>query len=554
MNIMNRLQSLFLIGTALLVSFAIFTLNDVGGASPISDGGTHFVTGLLAFDWLHAQHLSNPLQFGTDYFRHLPYIGLLLWPPLFYGLEMLVFSLFGPTTHVALMLGSVILAACSAVLGYAVWKSGRPAMVAHAVAATVLTSTLIQDVQRNLLIDGLVTLLSFGAIIQFTAYVMKPSWRGALISGLLAVLAFYAKGNAMQLGIAFPLVALVLRRPAILIDRRTLAMAAGCILITGPWLYLTAGLSAQGFLYAPGIPALAELAIVHLETVFIAMPILAPFALIGALDVIVQYFKPGRSLTPTAVFNIACFSIVGACIVFHTLIPAGSDPRYMLSAVFGCFGLAISGLETVMAWIANRLGRVPGHRTRALVLTAVLAVQAVVGIMTPLQSAPDGAGIVAAAVMKVLPASNRSILISGDPSVESSVGPALAQLDERRASKDGIVVVRGSRAFGGGAYRNRDYIPKFRDDAAYAEELHRLEVPVVVTATPKPDEVWGHIAAVQRVMEQPDSEYLKVGAVPFFGQQSITIWRRKDALLKPINFDLVTESNTLRERVSRVVH
>ena len=553
--ISNRSHQFIFLVTAFIAAAAIFSMSDVGSGSPISDGGSHFVTGLLAFDWIHAKHLSDPLQFGIEYFKHFPYIGLLLWPPLFYGIEMLVFSIFGPTAHVALMLGSAIFAVGAAMLGYYVWKSGKNTYVAHCVAATILTSTLIQDIQRNLLIDGLVSVLSLAAIFQFTNYVVRPSWRGAFISGILAIFAFYAKGNAMQLGIAFPILALMLRRPGILVDRRTLVMMGSCILITAPWLYLTAGLSAQGFLYSPSIKAFFGLVIAHMYTVFITMPILTPFLVIGALKVIFQCLKTEQLSEPETVFNAACFSIAVGCIVFHTLIPAGADPRYMLSAIFGGFGLAISGLDSVISWINIRLNRTSNHRMTALLIAFMLAIQAIVGLMTPLPTIPSGVGIIAAAVVKELPESNRSILISGDHNVETSIGPALAQLDgSRRALKDGIVVVRGSRAFAGGAYRNRDYIAKFMDDAAYREELRRLAVPVVVTSSAKSDEQWGHLAAIQRLMEDAQSDYVKVGVFPFFQRQEITIWRRKEILIKPINFDLVTESNTMRERVSKVVH
>jgi 4-amino-4-deoxy-L-arabinose transferase-like glycosyltransferase len=249
-TVMNhRTHGWLLLLTAAITAFLLFLRNGVGDAFPLSDGGSHYVTGLLAYDWLHAGHLTNPMQYGTEYFKHLPYIGLLLWPPLFYGIEMVAFSIFGPSIQVALVLCTAIFAVGAAVLAVAVRKSGQSLLVAHLAAATILTSSLIQETQRNLLIDGLVSILSLAATVQFAYYLVKPSWRGAWLTGLLAVLAFYAKGNGVQLGLVFPLLALMLRRPAMLFDRRTLAMVAACIVITGPWLYVTAGLSAQGFLY-----------------------------------------------------------------------------------------------------------------------------------------------------------------------------------------------------------------------------------------------------------------------------------------------------------------
>lgn len=550
----NRVQGWLLLVTAIVAASLIYVFNDIGSAYPLSDGGSHYVTGLLAYDWLHAPHLSNPMQFGTEYFKHLPYIGLLLWPPLFYGMEMVVFSIFGPTTQVALIMCSAIFAVGAAVLAHAAWKSGTGLFVAHCFAATILTSALIQDVQRNLLIDGLVSILSLAATLQFAYYLVKPSWRGALVTGLLAVLAFYAKGNAIQLGLVFPLLALMLRRPGMLFDRRTLAMAVGCIVITGPWLYVTAGLSAQGFLYTFSLSAMRELAGAHLMTLFHAMPVLAPFAVIGAATAVYRSATGRLMAAADTIFIAACFSLVVGCILFHVLTPVATDPRYMLAAVFGAFGLAISGIETTARWLIARTSQVEHARTLSVIVVAILAIQAVVSFIEPLPPIPGGIGNVAVAVVKALPENNRSILISGDHNVETSIGPALAQFDLKRASKDGIVVVRGSRVFAGGAYRNRDYVAKFKDDAAYREELHRLAIPVIITTPARPDEQWLHIASLERLMNEADSGYVKAAVVPFFKGESITVWRRKDALIQAINFDLVSESNSLRERVKKVVN
>lgn len=99
----NGVHGWLLLVTAIVEASLIYVFNGIGSALPISDGGSHYLTGLLAYDWLRAPHLSNPMHFCTEYLKHLPWIGLLLWPTLFYGMEMVVFSLFGPTTQVAMI-------------------------------------------------------------------------------------------------------------------------------------------------------------------------------------------------------------------------------------------------------------------------------------------------------------------------------------------------------------------------------------------------------------------------------------------------------------------
>ena len=552
---MNKRLHLILYSiTACVFAAAMFIRNGVWFASPLSDGGSHYVTGLLAYDWIHLGHMTNPIAFGTEYFKHFPYIGLLLWPPLFYGMEMVVFSVFGPSVHVAMILVSVIFVATAVVLGIFARETGRSALVVNCLIAAVLTSVLVQDVQRGLLIDGLVSGLSLAATLQFARYVRSPSWRGAIASGAWAILAFYAKGNALQLGLALPLVAFLLRRPAVLVDRRTIALAVGCILITGPYLYVTAGLSAQGFLYAPGIAALITLAAENLKTLFLSMPVLAPFAVVGAVVVLCRAFKVGNVSREVSVFEAGCLAIAMACVSFHAILAVATDARYMLSALFGGFGLAVVGVEAATAFVSDRLDRPLSLQIQSFCVAAVLTVQVIVGVFTPLDAVPVGAKTIAVSVIKILPENNRSVLISGDHNLETSVGPALAQLEgARRRDKDGVVVVRGSRAFAGGGYRNRDYEAKFKNDDEYAAELRRLGISVIVTAPPRAEDGWGHLSALPRILASQTSAYEKVGVVPFFGKQDATIWKLKDALVKPIDFDVVTASNTLRERVSKAV-
>ena len=549
----SRLVPISLTITAVLLAFASFFVNEVALVPPYSDGGSHYVTGLLAFDWIHLKKLSNPISFGTEYFKHLPYIGLLLWPPFFYFLEMIAFSVFGSTAQVALMLVTAILVAGVTLVGYATWKSGRSALVAHCVIATTLMSVFVRDVQHHLLIDGLVAFLSFATALAFAAYVVKPTLRAAISVAVLAILAFYSKGNAMQLALVLPLIALLMRQPRVLVARPTLILGAICVLITGPWLYLTAGLSAQGALYTPGVPAFLHLVKENSYTLFLALPLLAPFALIGAGAILYRSFKAKSQAETPSRFEAVALAIVIGCVGFHALLAVAEDARYMFTAFFGMVALSVVGIEFVVGLVSVRYGLVRTKSAQSLILIGLLLAQAVTGLLTPLAPVPMGANAIAAAVLSALPEKNRSVMISGDHNVETSVGPALAELEgSKRSTKDGLVVVRGSRALVGGGYRNRDFVAKFSTDEQYLAEIRRLGFPVIVTGIAKPGDSWPHIASIERLLAAKDSDYSKVAEVPFFKGESIAVWRIKPELVKPIDFAEVSASNTLRERVSKV--
>lgn len=550
-----RLNKIYLLITASLVAFGLFLFNDVGSSSPHSDGGSHYVTGLLAYDWIHLGHLTNPIAFGTEYFKHFPYIGLLLWPPFFYFLEMVAFSMLGPTTHTSLVLVTCIFVACGVLLGYALLKSGRSNVVAHGAVAAMLTSILVQDAQRNVLIDGLVAFLSFATALAFSSYVLRPTLRGAIGISILAILAFYSKGNAMQLAFVLPLVAILMRRPQALFLRTTLLLAAICIVVTGPWLYLTAGLSGQGALYAPGIGTFLKLIKESSDTLFWSAALLAPFSIIGGATVIYQFVTAKTTNRNPSAFDATCLATVTGCVFFHALLAIGNDARYMLTALFGVVGLSVLGIEVAITHVKRLASQAKTKVIISFASAILMTGQTLINLLTPTTPAPMpmAADVIAQTVISALPTENRSLLVVGNHNIETAIGPALAQREgQRRLTKTGLVIVRASRALVGGGYRNRDYIAKFNTDEQYQNEIRRLGFPIVVLGAPSSTDAWPHIAAIDRILNSATSDYTKMSEIEFFPGQSVTIWRLKPNLVKPIDFDEVSMSNSLRDRVSAV--
>jgi hypothetical protein len=548
-----RLIKISFLITSALIAFGLFYLNGVGEMSPHSDGGSHYITGLLAYDWIQFGHFKNPIEFGTEYFKHFPYIGLLLWPPFFHFLEMIAFSVLGPTAHTSLVLVTCIFVASGAWLGYAVWKSGRASLTAHAAIAALLTSVLIQDTQQNVLIDGLVAFLSFAAALAFSSYVIRPTLGSAFGVGVLAVLAFYSKGNAMQLAFILPLIAIFMRRPQVLIIRTTLLLAAACIVITGPWLYMTAGLSGQGALYTPGILTFLKLVKDNSTTLFWAAPLLTPFSVIGASAVIYQFVTAKGKSRALGAFEATCFATMIGSLCFHSLLAIGDDARYMLTALFGVVGLSVLGTEVVIGFVSKLTSRPMTNTVATSLLATLLAGQTMINILTPKTPMPNSAGIVAQAIMSAMPEENRSVMIVGNHNLETSIGPALAELEgNKRLTETGVVIVRASRALIGGGYRNRDYLAKFDTDEQYQKEILRLGTPVIVLGSSQKTDSWPYIAAIERIMNSKTSNYVKISEMRFFQGQTATVWKLKPELVKPINFDVVSESNKLRDRVTKV--
>src|SRR5690554_3277469 len=178
-------STLLLIVFACTISFGLFLLNRISSISPISDGGSHFVGGLLIADWLQSGAWNDPLGYAVQYFRNLPYIGLGLWPPLFHLIEALAFILFEANATIALILAGLTLAAGAIVIGIALLRSGHGLWLSLAAVFATLSSPLMQDVQRGVLLDGLVSALCLAATLQFVRHIAQPSWKHAILTAAL---------------------------------------------------------------------------------------------------------------------------------------------------------------------------------------------------------------------------------------------------------------------------------------------------------------------------------------------------------------------------------
>ena len=79
----------------LLACFALLMTAPVAGNFSNSDAPRHALNGLFVRDFLAAHPLHNPAGWAIDYYLKRPALTILFYPPLFYGVEAIAFTLFG---------------------------------------------------------------------------------------------------------------------------------------------------------------------------------------------------------------------------------------------------------------------------------------------------------------------------------------------------------------------------------------------------------------------------------------------------------------------------
>ncbi len=97
-----RVQTRILLAVVLLVATLIIVRGiDRGEFDHHVDETQHAMTGLFFADLIADHPLTHPIEYTYRYYAQYPAVGVIHWPPLFYGTEAVVFLLLGPSVVTA---------------------------------------------------------------------------------------------------------------------------------------------------------------------------------------------------------------------------------------------------------------------------------------------------------------------------------------------------------------------------------------------------------------------------------------------------------------------
>ncbi|HYP12337.1 MAG TPA: hypothetical protein VEQ63_00310 [Bryobacteraceae bacterium] len=462
------------------------------------DEPAHYVTGLMVRDYVAQGFPRPPMAFARDYYLHYPKVAMGQWPPFFYVVEaawMLVF----PVTQPSMLVFMACLAASLATLVYSVSRSaGAGFWVSIGMGVTLLTSSAVADSYSMVMADVLGTVLSFGAAVSFAAYLASGRLRDAILFGVWSVLAIHTRSNSLALMLLPPLAIAMnrswhlLRRPATWIPAIMVAV------ICGPWQALMAKGAASTFARSFELDFVRHAAIRYAWLIGSSVgPILLVFALIGLYTRVITPLRTGRPVQPIwAVLGALAASVW----VFHLIIPAGIEFRYVLTAVPALLIFTAGGLITADAWARARIGARSRHIATAAVI--LLAFSYIVFARKAPPSYSPGLGRVAEELVGNKEFAEDRILISSDGFGEGIFIASAAMRDNR----PGHYVLRATKILAEVDWNARSY----RRLAQTPEEAMRLlrsfGVRMVVLYKGASTR-WGHHAMLKRAIQERSSEW-----------------------------------------------
>ncbi len=311
------------------------------------DEPAHMVASVMVRDYL-ASGPTAPRPFADNYYRHYPYFGIGIWPPLFYFVTAVWFLIAGVGRLQALLVvGAAAAGAGAVVCGLTRKRAG----LAAGFSAGLLFLSL-PEVQRwmcAVAADDVVAFFSLAAAAWLIRYLELTSYRNALAFALCAGCAILTKYSAWFL-CALPFAALpavrrrdLLRKPSFWVQ--PVAIAA----LVGPWTIWTESFITR----VPGPPLGplgGRLGAFSLATIGVFPPVLAVAVVVGLLALAL---RPGVWRADVAVLGLM---VVGLIAFLSIAPPAGVEARYLLPAAGCLLALAFAGWQAALEPLTRRGG------------------------------------------------------------------------------------------------------------------------------------------------------------------------------------------------------
>jgi hypothetical protein len=497
----SRLGPLEVAGVGFLLLMVVVGLQNLAGsygAEFTDDDGSHYISGLLIYNFLHAGKLQSPLEYLQYFHSHYPLVGIGHWGPLYYFVEGMWMSVFSSSRASVLLLSAVVTAATAlSCYGFVARHLGRFAAIF--VALALILSPIVQRSSNELMLDMPVTFICLLSMFAYVRYLDTGHARHAAIFGLLAASGMMVKGNAACLAL-LPLFAILIGRRFDLLRRPSFWLPVPIVaLITGPWYLLTYGLVSQGFRFSWGVSYVLTATAANTQILLTAVgPVVLILALIGFCAVVAA--PENRESADS--WLVCTAALLAAVWTFQCVVPVAILDRYLAPALPPLLILAVWGWRSASTWVIER---VPAWRARFLRDQSVdfaglliLAVSFLPHALDIEQRPRRGLIEAASAVWTNLVSENPSVLLATDARGEGASIVELAMADPNRPS---LFAIRGSRLLGGGGYNDEDYLPKFETPAEVMAAIDDYAIPLVLVSAPNDDRQWAHLRQIAQAQE-----------------------------------------------------
>jgi hypothetical protein len=463
------------------------------------DEASHFLNSVFVRDYLHDALGANPMTFASNYYMHYPKLAIGHWPPAYYLFFGLAFLVLPSTPKVALILN--ILVSTLPVIGLAA-LTHRLAGAVAAILASVwyISMPVVIWSMQFFLLDQAVTAAIIAAAAAWVGFSLKPTLQRALVVAALASTAVMIKGNGWLVAL-FPIFHIgVTGRWKLLADKYTYVALVAALLLVVPWYALTAGISADGFNFRPGV-AYAWLA---LETnARVLLDNVGAFGLAFALLGAWFGWTARRSDQVRWETVAACIALIFATLLFQALLPAALEDRYMAPALPPLVILATLGI-----WASYDKARIAGRTLLPLSFAgAAVFAASYPSLLFLLHPGAKGNLRLDSAAEQIVKDGGPAIwIIDGSTSAEGALAAEVAIRDPARQ----IYVVRSSQLLAASDFMGFRYQLKFHDLPDVLREVQSLGAEGLISVEASDRSDFQHSAQLRAALRMSHSGYEQV--------------------------------------------
>ena len=224
---------------AAVILCAVFAIQVTSGAyhrdfAANSDEPAHFVTGVMVHDYLITSLASSPMRFAEEYYLRYPKVTIGHWPPAFYALQGIWYSLVGVSkTSATFLIGLISAGTTWCLYRRLSQRHGRP--IAWLTLAVFLGQPMVRSHSILIMSDMALCLGTLSAMFAFSDFLESPGRKHAASFVFWSSFSILTKPSALALAVFVPICVLMTRQITVVKNWRLWAAGAAVGVLTAPW-------------------------------------------------------------------------------------------------------------------------------------------------------------------------------------------------------------------------------------------------------------------------------------------------------------------------------
>lgn len=468
-----------------------------------ADEPAHFLNGYVIARYAADAFGANPMAYVENFYVHYPKISLGHWPPAFYAAFAPLFWVL-PATPATAMIVNLLLCAIPPVLVALMLLPMHGRAAARGGAALAAFTPVALEGNAFFMLDAVTSALCLAATMLWIAYAQRQTWPRILGFALVAATAILVKGNGWLIPLVPAFHIGLTGNWRLLASPKPYVAGALALVLVGPWYWLTAGISDDGFNYEAGFAYAAEALVANFGYLLLNLTPLAP--ILAALAVRDAW---RRRLADPARWSVVagCLSLILATLALQSIVPVDIVDRYMAPALLPLAVLAVAGLCDLKP-------------RAALAGAIILTVPGIIHLATRTPKIDFRLNEVVAG--NVANPASQAWLIDGTSGAEGSFIVEMAVRDPDLTD----YAVRASQILSKSDFMGRGYAQRFRNSAALLAELGRLGIGGVALVRVDGRAAYPHGDLLRSALAEPGSGFARIAVLPHENRLGVTeVWR-----------------------------